>query len=368
MNTIKNIEFYKHNIKHEDAGRLLEVLKSPFLSTGKVVEEFEDKLAGYLGVKYVVAVSSCTAALHLSLLALGIASGDEVITTPMTFMATSNAILYTGATPVFADVDRASGLIDGESVIRATTRKTKAVLPVHLYGQVCKVEPIKRYTILEDAAHCLEGEDNYCRKPGVNSDGASFSFYPTKSITSGEGGAFATNNKVLADEVRMMRNHGMTKGAHERYGKKYQHWNMEILGYNYRMSNIQAALLIGQIDRMDGYRQRRTEIWDLYETGFRDNEKIELISTDEHSAKLMFTILVKNRDMVLHELQQQGIGVAVNYRPVHLLDYYRIRFGYKEGDYPNAEYIGNRTLTLPLYPKLTDSEVEYVIEKVNRVV
>ncbi len=368
--SITKVEFYKHNIDEADIARAAEVLKSPMLTTGEVVEEFEGKLANYSGLKYVVAVSSCTAALHLSLRALGVRQGHEVITTPMTFIATSNAILHTGAIPIFVDVNKETGLIDSTRIRGAVTPKTKAVLPVHLYGQMCDLDKLTfcGLRLLEDSAHCLEGIGGWGYQPGLNSDGACFSFYPTKSITSGEGGAFVTNDRHFAEDVRLMRNHGMTKGAHERYNKAYQHWDMEMLGYNYRMSNIQAALLLGQLDRVDEFIQRRIEIWNLYEGGLKGNPQIRVIKTNEGSARLMFTILVNNRDKVLHELQEKGIGVAVNYRAVHLLSYYRKRFRYKEGDYPNAEYIGNHTITLPLYPKLTDLEVEYVIGKVHKAV
>ncbi|KKN79323.1 hypothetical protein LCGC14_0341050 [marine sediment metagenome] len=361
--SITKVEFFKHNIGEKDIARASEVMRQPFLSSGKVVEEFEDMLAEYLGVKYVVAVSSCTAALHLSLLSLGMGKGKRVLTTPMTFMATSNAILYTGAMPVFVDVDRDTGLID----LSKLSLEVDVVLPVHLYGQMCDMERIDKmgfmpWVVLEDAAHSL------MVGIGERSEGACISFYPTKEITSGEGGVFATNNIPMAEMVRSRRNHGMTKDAHSRYEKPYQHWDMEMLGYNFRMSNIQAALLLGQLDRIDELKNRRALIWDVYASAFRRNTKIGLIKTDSSSAKLMFTILVENRDKVLNELQERGVGVAVNYRAVHLLDYYRKRFGYKEGDFPNAEYIGNHTITLPLYPKLTQLEIEYVIEKVNEVV
>lgn len=369
MDTTK-VEFFKHNINQADLENVLAVLNSPFLSMGKVVEEFENKFAEYLGVKYVVAVSSCTVALHLALMAMDVRSGDEVITTPMTFVATSNAILHTGAKPVFVDVDRETGLINLNNIYKALTTKTRVVLPVHLYGQMFNINSFKlnNIKILEDAAHCIEGVDLLDNQPGQKSDGACFSFYPTKSITSCEGGAIATNNKGLADIVRSMRNHGMTTGAHERYGKRYEHWDMERLGYNYRMSNAQAALLLGQLERINEFVDRRVMIWDLYERFLGDNPKITLIKTNDGSAKLMFTILVENRDEVLRKLQDKGVGVAVNYRAIHLLDYYRKRFGYEEGDFPNAEYIGNHTISLPLYPKLTNDEINYVIEVVKEAV
>ena len=363
------VEFYRHNINEEDIERVTKVLRKPFLTTGKVVEEFEEKFASYLGCKYVVGVSSCTAALHLSLLALGIGQGDEVITTPLTFVATSNSILYTGARPIFTDVGYDDGLINPSGIAKTISLNTKAVMPVHLYGQVCdnalKVIP-NEVCAVEDAAHAIESSRR--GKEDWNATAcACFSFYPTKSITSGEGGAIATNRRELADKVRVMRNQGMTKSAADRYRKRYQHWNVEMLGYNYRMTNFQAALLLGQLDRIDEYCDRRKEICRRYEEAFSDNPRIRLIRADRKSARLMFTILVNNRDKILWRLQEEGIGDAVNYRPVHLLSYYR-KMGYKEGDFPIAEEIGDKTITLPLYPKMKDEEVEYIIETVNRVV
>lgn len=365
------VEFYKHNINEEDIQRAIEVLRSPWLTTGKVVEEFEEKLASYLGVKYAVAASSCTAALHLSLLAIDAQPGFDIITTPLTFVATSNAIIYTGAKPIFADVDYKAGVITPTSIEKALTPSTLCLMPVHLYGQMCYMDGIcdlarkHGLRVIEDSAHCIEGEFNF-HKPGSISDGACFSFYPIKSITSGEGGAFVTNDAKLADKVRLMRNHGMTKGADKRYGKSYEHWNQDILGYNYRMTNFQAALLLGQIDRLEEIWERRKEIWNRYTKAFKDNPRIRLLKTSEKHAHLMYTILIQNRDLVLKELQDNGIGIAVHYNPVHLLQYYRNTFGYKEGDFPVTEEIGSQTITLPIYPKLTDGEVDYVIDMVSK--
>ena len=375
------VEFFKHNVGEEDIARVVDVLHGSFLTTGKVVEEFEEKFASYLRCRYVVGVSSCTAALHLSLLALSIGPGDEVITTPMTFVATSNSILYTGAKPIFVDVNYNDGLINPNEVIKVLSPNTKALIPVHLCGQMCDMHTIKNIAnefnlrIVEDSAHAIEASyikwvEDYggeVHQPGRVSGCACFSFYPTKSITSGEGGAIATNSKELADKVRVMRNQGMTRSAADRYGKKYQHWDMEVLGYNYRMANIQAALLLGQLDRIDEYCDRRREICRRYEEAFRDNPKIRLLEAGEGSARLMFTILVDNRDEVLWKLQEKDIGVAVNYRPIHLLTYYK-EMGYKRGDFPIAEEIGNKTVTLPLYPKLKDEEVEHVIKSISEVV
>ena len=360
------VEFYKHNISKEDIEKVTEVLRGHFLTTGKVVEEFEEKFANYLGCKYVVGVSSCTAALHLSLLALGIGLGDEVITTPLTFVATSNSILYTRAKPIFADIGYDDGLINTNEIAKAISLNTKAIIPVHLYGQVCDSTLRMTPNTVEDAAHAIESSKR--SKEDWNTTAcACFSFYPTKSITSGEGGAVATNRRELADKVKVMRNQGMTKSAADRYGKRYQHWDVETLGYNYRMTNFQAALLLGKLDRIDEYCDRRKEICRRYEESFSGNPEIRLLKADRRSARLMFTILVNNRDKILWKLQEEGIGVAVNYRPIHLLNYYK-KMGYKEGDFPIAEEIGNKTITLPLYPKMKDEEVEYIIETVNGAV
>jgi len=355
------VEFYKHNLSEEAINNLVAVTKTLFLTTGKVVEEFEQKLANYLGVKYCIGTSSCTAALHLSLLAAGIREYDKVITTPLTFVATANAILYTGATPIFVDVSPVDGCIDPNKIGKVASEAC-AVIPVHLYGQRCNMKQLYELEldIIEDAAHALELKDFH--------DFACFSFYPTKSITCGEGGAIACNSKVVAQKLKGLRLHGMTKTAWSRYEKKYEHWDMKELGYKCNMTNLQAALLMNQLDHIEEFRARRKQICEIYEDAFAKNDRIGLMHADEDSARLMFTILVEKRDEVLMKLQERGIGVAVNYRPVHLLEYYKKRFGYKEGDFPNAEYIGSRTITLPVYPKLTNLEQEYVIDCVKDIV
>lgn len=368
------IEFYKHNISQKDIDNVVQVLNSLFLTTGKVVEEFERKFAQYLGCKYIVGVTSCTVALHLSLLAYGIGQGDEVITTPMTFMATANSILHAGATPVFVDVEPKTGNIDADLIESAFTPKTKAIIPVHLYGQMCDMRKIRRIAdkhhlvVIEDASHAIEAtRDNII--VGELGDTACFSFYPTKSITSGEGGAIATNNKKVAEQLIKLRLHGMGKGAYKRYSKRFEHIDMELLGWKYNMDNIQASLLLDQLEHIEAFRERREDICRMYEVAFEKVEGITCLKIVEgsNSARLMFTILVspEKRDDILHRLQDRGIGVAVNYTPVHLLTYYRKVFGYKRGDFPVAEKIGDSTISLPVYYLLTYKEVQYVIEVVK---
>jgi dTDP-4-amino-4,6-dideoxygalactose transaminase len=371
------IEFFKHNIDREDIDRVVEVLNSIFLTTGSVVEEFEKGFSLYLGIPSTIGVTSCTAALHLCLLAWGIGHGDEVITTPMSFCSTSNAVIHTGATPVFVDVEEETGNINAELIESKITGKTKAIIPVHLYGQMCDMKRIRQIAdkyhlvVIEDAAHCIEGSRDGVRA-GHLGDASCFSFYATKNITSGEGGAIVTGNLGKADLLRMLRLHGIDASAIDRYTRKYEHWDMLVLGLKYNMDNIQAALLVGQLKRIDDLWKRRDEIYRKYEGAFAPVKGVRLMKTmpDSRHARHLFTIQVpgKKRDSMLHALQEKGVGVAVNFRAIHLLKYYRQEFGYREGDFPVAERIGNSTISIPLYPKLKGVEIDYVIKTVKQVI
>ncbi len=367
---MKKIEFFRHCIDERDIERVNRVLRSIFLTTGEEVEEFEKKFSGHIGLSSTVGLTSCTAALHLSLIALGIGTGDEVITTPMSFCATANAILHAGAKPVFTDVEEETGNLNAELIEAAINDKTRAIIPVHLYGQMCDMKKIRELAdkynlkIIEDAAHAIEASRDGIRVGGI-SDTVCFSFYATKNITSGEGGAVSTDNINLAETFRMLRLHGIDKGASERYTKHYRHWDMPLPGWKYNMDNIQAALLIGQLERIEGLWRKRNVLWGLYEEELRDLKGIRTLKTlpNVKHARHLFTILTPSgkRDLLLWALQNRGIGIAVNYRPIHLLKYYRDTFGYKEGDFPVAEEIGKRTISLPLYPSLAKEELMYVV-------
>lgn len=371
------IEFYRHNIDESDMRRVENVLKTIFLTTGEVVSNFEKKFAEYLNSQYVIGVTSCTAAIHLCLLAWGIKEGDEVITTPLSFCATSNAIIHAGATPVFADVEADTGNINANLIEDKITRKTKAIMPVHLYGQMCDMKRIRQIAdkynliVIEDAAHCIEGTRDGI-KVGQLGDAACFSFYATKNITSGEGGAISVNNTEKAESLKMLRLHGIDKSAADRYTKKYQHWDMPILGWKYNMDNIQAALLIGQLERLETLWQKRDAIYKKYISALKDMKGIKLLKTvpDSKHAMHLLTIHVaeEKRDGMLFSLQEKGVGVAVNYRPIHLLKYYKKHFGYEEGDFPAAEKIGSSTISIPMYPLLKDEELNYVIRTVRDLI
>lgn len=370
------IEFYKHNIGLEEKQSVNNILDSLFLTNGNAVGQFERDFAHYVNAQYCIGLMSCTAALHLSLLALDVGTGDEVITTPMTFVATSTAIIHTGAKPVWVDVEKETGNINVDLVEEAITENTKAIISVHLYGQMCDMKRIRqiadkyRLFVVEDAAHALESERDGIRV-GQLSDAACFSFYATKSITSGDGGAVTTNSKELADSIRILQLHGMNKGAADRYTDEYNHWDLLEIGWKYNMTNIQAALLIPQIRKIQQYWNRREQIYTKYRDAFIKLTDLDMpeLYPNSRSGYHLFTVCVEpsKRDIILKRLQEKGIGVAVNYRAIHLLTKFVQLFGKTRGSFPVAESIGDSTITLPLYPKLRDNEIEYVVTNLKKI-
>jgi dTDP-4-amino-4,6-dideoxygalactose transaminase len=370
------IQFYKHNLTAKDKEECNKILNSLFLTTGETVKNFEIKLAKYTNNKYAVGLTSCTDALLLSLKYFNIHEGDEVITTPLSFIATANVIEHCGAKPVFVDVEQSTGNINANLIERAITKRTKAIIVVHLYGQMCDMKKIhqiaKKYKlwVIEDAAHCIEGEREKV-KVGNLSDITCYSFYATKNITSGEGGAITTNDKNIYEWFTKARLHGMSKNAADRYSKKYEHYDMEFLGYKANMNNIQAALLVHQIEQVEKYLNKKETIAQKYNKAFKKNVAIQIPDILPYSkhARHLYTIWVdpKKRDEYLNLLQEAGIGVAVNFRVIHLMTYYKKKYKYKVGDFPVAEKIGDSTITLPFYPKLTDKEIQYVINAVNNI-
>lgn len=370
------VEFYKHNLGNQEIETCVKVLRSLFLTTGKYVDDFEHALSRYLGVRYVVGLTSCTAALHLSLLAAGVGRGDEVITTPMSFVATANAICMTGARPIFVDVEKETGNMDANLVEKAITKKTKAILPIHLYGQMVDMIRItsiaKKHNlpVIEDAAHALEAQRDGM-KPGQKSFSACFSFYATKSITSAEGGAFTTNNESLAKLVKKLRSHGISSELAQRERTGLKTYDVDVLGWKYNMDNVQAALLINQVKRIEKYRTRREEIAQKYSRAFskRGIDIPKEYDNSKHGRHIFpIWVFVKRRDAILDYLNNNGVGAVINYPAIHLLSFYRKAFGFREGMFPNAESIAKREISLPLYAKLKDSEVEYVIKKVSEAV
>jgi dTDP-4-amino-4,6-dideoxygalactose transaminase len=366
------VEFYKHPLGEDEIASIAEVIRSTFLTTGPKTKEFETQFAEYLRAKYCVGVTSWTMGGFIALKALGIGPGDEVITTPMTFMATANIIIECGATPVFADVEPETGNISCDEIIRAITPRTKAILPVHLYGQMCDMRTMNEIArkhnlaIIEDCAHSVESERDGI-KPGELSDMAVFSFYATKNLASGEGGAITTNNEELYEKLLRLRQHGMNKSAADRYSARFRHYDMEDLGYKCNMFDIQAAMLLPQLPYLAERLTRREYICNRYEEAFRDVEVISypVVLPGSVHGRHLFTIWVdpEIRDAVLSDLQDRGIGVAVNFRSINRLTYYKEHFPIPDGTFPVAERIGDSTITLPLYTKLTDEEIDYVIDQ-----
>jgi dTDP-4-amino-4,6-dideoxygalactose transaminase len=370
------IPFFQHDLGRAELDAVAEVLAGPLLTTGAVVSTFEQRFANYLGCREVVAVSSCTGALHLSLRALGIGPGDEVITTPMTFIATATAVIEAGATPVLVDVEPDTGLLDPTRVEAAINERTRAILPVHLYGQMCDMRALRTLAdrhgvhLIEDSAHCIEGSRDDIR-PGQLGDTACFSFYATKNLTCGEGGAIATNDEALARRLRLLRLHGMTKTAADRAREGYSHWDMTVLGWKYNLDNIHAALLLPQMERLESNWTKRSALARRYGALLADLPGIDRACTRPgvRHAHHLFPVQVGagQRDAVISGLSERGIGVVVNYRAIHLLTWFRERFHFKRGDFPNAERIGDRTLSLPLYPAMPCHHVEEVASALRNI-
>lgn len=368
-------------IEQPEIDEVVACMKSGWIGTGPKVNQFEEAFAEYKGAKHAVALNSCTAALHLSMLASGIGPGDEVITTPMTFCATINAIIHCGATPVLADCDKHTMNILPEEIEKKVTAKTKAILPVHFAGRCCNMDSImeiaKTYDLLviEDCAHAIETE-YHGRKSGMFGDIGCFSFYVTKNVITGEGGMVTTNDDRLAGRIKVLGLHGMSKDAWRRFSDEgYKHYQVIHAGFKYNMMDIQAAIGIHQLTRVDKYWDHRRDIWERYNEAFKGLAcylPAEPESDSRHAYHL-YTPMVdvdklgQSRDWMINALTKENIGVGVHYIPVHLHPFYRKTFGWKEGDFPNAEWIGHRTVSLPLSAALTESDVEDVIAASQKV-
>jgi dTDP-4-amino-4,6-dideoxygalactose transaminase len=368
-------------IEEPEIEEVVASLKARWLGTGPKVARFEREFAAYQGVPHAVAVHSCTAALHLSILAAGIGPGDEVITTPLTFCATVNAILHAGATPVLADVDPRTMNVDPAAVEAAITPRTRAILPVHFAGRMCDMGALMRIAakrglaVIEDCAHAIETQAEG-RKAGTFGDFGCFSFYATKNITTGEGGMVIAKSEEHAARIKVLALHGMSKDAWKRFGDEgYRHYQVVDLGFKYNMMDLQAALGLHQLARIERWWQRRAEIWQRYERAFA-GLPVALPAPPEpgtRHALHLFTLLVDEaragvtRDRFLDEMTRNGIGVGVHYLAVPEHPYYRARFGWTPERWPHAMSIGRRTVSIPLSAALTDEDVGDVIAAVTSI-
>jgi dTDP-4-amino-4,6-dideoxygalactose transaminase len=392
------LPFYKPLIAREEIAPLVEAIESGWLTTGPKTLEFEAAIARYVGSQFAVGVNSCTAAMHLALVAMGIGPNDVVITSPITFPATANVIEHCGARPVFIDVEPDTLLLNAEALgafLAAPERrgvdaeKIKAIIPVHFAGQPCDMDKIfalaSQYglAVIEDAAHAL-GAEFQGRKVGSDYGlgfqapwASCFSFYATKNITAGEGGMLTTNDAELVDQVAVLRLHGISRDAWKRYQVAgYQHYEVLFPGYKYNMFDLQAALALPQLAHIDDWQQRRKMYTDLYNEGFTDLDALQplRILPDRRSSYHLYVMMADSarlgisRDELLNRITAEGIGVGVHFRSLTVQKFYREKYGFRRGDYPIAERVSDQVLSLPLYPAMHERDVARVIRTVRKVI
>jgi dTDP-4-amino-4,6-dideoxygalactose transaminase len=375
------IPFHKPAIGEDEIRSVVETLRSGWLTTGFKVKRFEEDFAKYVGAKHAVAVNSGTAALHLALDAIGIREGDEVIVPTMTFTATAEVVLYFKAKPVLVDCQRDTFNLDPSRIEAAITSKTKAIIPVHMAGQPCDMDEILNIAgkhdlrVIEDAAHALPAGYRG-HTIGTIGDITCFSFYATKTITTGEGGMATTNNSEWAQRMRMMSLHGISHDPWKRYTKEGS-WYYEVLypGFKYNLTDIAAAIGIEQLKKCDEFRHARQSIAMIYQKAFAEVEEVQvpLCRKDVQHAWHLFVIQLElerlriNRAQFIEALQGKQIGTSVHFIPLHLHPYYRDKFGYEPGDFPNASTVFERIVSLPIYPKMTEADIERVIGAVKSI-
>ena len=375
---------YGHQwIDEEDVKAVTEVLRSDWITQGPKVAEFEKEFASYVDARYAVAVNSGTAALHAACFAAQIKKGDEAITSPITFAASANCVLYQGGMPVFADIDADTLNIDPVEIKKKITKKTKALIPVDFTGLPVDLEKIleiakdNNLVIIEDASHAL-GATYKGSKIGSISDMTIFSFHPVKHITTGEGGMIITNNKEYYERLKLFRTHGITKDKDKllNYNGPW-YYEMQELGYNYRLTDFQCALGLSQLKKIDRIIQRRREIVKKYNYEFKDMPEIKIPQinpVDSNPAWHIYMIqlslerLKVERREIFEALRAENIGVNVHYIPVHLQPYYQKRFGYHSGNFPKAENYYSRAITLPVFPKMSDKDIDDVVKAAKKVI
>ena len=373
---------YGHQwIDEEDVRSVVEVLKSDWITQGPKVDEFERALAEYCGVKYGVAVSSGTAALHAACAVAGISKGDEGITTPITFAGTANAVVYRSGKPVFADIREDTLNIDVAEIKKKLSTRTKAILPVDFAGHPADLDEImaiareRKLTVIEDASHAL-GAEYRGRKIGGLSDMTVLSFHPVKHITTGEGGMVLTNSKDYCEKLRVFRHHGIIRNQSTFRNSGPWYYEIPSPGYNFRLTDFQCALGISQLKKLNGFVQRRREIAATYNEAFAEMDELTKPTELAHvkAAYHIYVIQLRTeklktgRKEVFEALRAENIGANVHYIPVHLQPFYQREFGYRRGDYPKAETYYERTITLPIFPNMSDEDIKDVIEAVCKVI
>ena len=374
------IPYGRQYIDEEDIQAVVDVLKSDYITTGPKISEFERSIKEYTGAKYAVVVSNGTAALHAACFAAGIGPEDEVITSPMTFAASANCILYMGAKPVFADIDHNTYNIEPKEILRKITSRTKAIIPVHFTGQPCDMDEILRIAekhglmVIEDGAHAL-GTIYKDKKIGNISAMTTLSFHPVKHITTGEGGAVTTNDRILYEKLLMFRAHGITRDI-EKMADNEGSWfyEQQLLGFNYRMTDIQAALGISQMKKLESFLEKRRSLAALYNELLKDIDGLDIPYQAENTSsawhlyiiKLSLSKLAIGRKEIFEKLREKNIGVNVHYIPVYYHPYYKA-LGYKKGLCPVAEELYEAIITLPLYPTMEREDIFYIVDNINDI-
>jgi dTDP-4-amino-4,6-dideoxygalactose transaminase len=377
------LPFSTPTIGDDEINEVVDSLKSGWITTGPKVKRFEDAFKDYVGAPFAVPLSSATAGLHLTLLALGIKEGDEIITTPMTFASTVSMIVLCGAKPVLADIEPGTLNIDIAKIRERITDRTRAVIPVHFAGQSCDMDPIfamaKEFglTVIEDAAHAA-GTEYKGRRIGSFDSISIFSFHPNKNITTGEGGMVCTKDEALAEEVSLLKFHGMSREAWKRFAASgTPNYDIVLPGYKYNMMDIQAAIGLHQLPKLDGFIDRRTEIAGYYNAAFADVAEIAtpaLAPYDQRHAWHLYTPLVRierlaiDRDGFMAELKKENIGTGLHYKAIHHHAWYREHLPVPAGELPNADYASDRILSLPLFPKMTMDDARDVVAAVKTVI
>jgi dTDP-4-amino-4,6-dideoxygalactose transaminase len=377
------LPFHRPWFDEQEEQAVIEVLRSGWITKSKRTVEFEKRFGEYTGAKYAVGLNSCTAGLHLALLALGIGPGDEVITTPITFPATVNVIEHVGAKPVFADVLPGDLNINPDEIEKKITARTKAIIPVHFQGRPCDMDRIfalakmHGLAVVEDAAHAVETMYQGRKVGNLESAATCFSFYANKNITTGEGGMLTTNDEKIDEKVRMLSLHGISRDAWKRYSMEgYRHWETMYAGFKYNMFDLQAALGLIQLSKVDMFWERRKEIVTRYDNAFSDEPALRLLSTSPGNklAYYNYVLVIKtemlnaDRDKIMEAVQAEGVGIGIHFRSVAAQNYYKEKYGYAMGSMPNAEYATDRVLSIPLFPAMTDQEADDVIKVVSKVI
>jgi len=376
------LPYGQHNLTPTDVNAAIRVLRSKWITQGPIVDEFEEAFSKAIGCEHAVAVNSGTAALHAAVASLNLKPSDEVITTPLTFVATINAILFAGAKPRLADIDPMTLNLDPKAVADRLTENTRAVIFVHFagnpsgFGDFIELSRDRQLSLIDDASHALGAKHNKRRIGSFHESTSTFSFHPVKHVTTGEGGMVTTADAKKADFIRAFRNHGITSQARERYGTTAPwHYDAQFLGWNYRLNDISCSLGSSQLRRLGNILARRAAIAEFYQRKFKGTPQIELqtVRTDCQHAWHLFPILLRlealdvDRDRFLSALRAENIGAAVHYSPAHLFSFHRRVLGYKKGDFPVAESVSSRIISLPIFPTMTRRDCDDVVRAVKKL-